>query len=135
MRPTPEPSENLLGERIRNRREARGLAAYALAARVGISPSYLSLIESGSKVPSDEIAARIAMALDDDFLAGLVKLDADLRGETLLEFALGAFDSHGMVRDGDFYAGGDCDGEFADAGHFRGQGSGVRGQSSRLSEQ
>jgi len=66
MRPKPPHDENLLGQRIRNRREARGLAAYALAHQVRISPSYLSLIENGTKIPSDDIATRLARALDDD---------------------------------------------------------------------
>jgi len=66
MTPKPPHDENLLGQRIRNLREARGLAAYALADQVRISPSYLSLIESGTKVPSEDIAIRLAKALDDD---------------------------------------------------------------------
>jgi transcriptional regulator with XRE-family HTH domain len=53
-------------ERIRNRRETLGIAGYELAARSGISPSYLSLIETGAKLPSEEIAVRIAEALGDD---------------------------------------------------------------------
>ncbi len=66
MTSKPPSDENLLGQRIRNRREARNLAAYALAEQVRISPSYLSLIEGGTKVPSEEIAIRLAEALDDD---------------------------------------------------------------------
>jgi transcriptional regulator with XRE-family HTH domain len=53
-------------QRIRNRREKMGFAAYEFARRVEISPSYLSLIEKGAKLPSEEIAVRIAEALDDD---------------------------------------------------------------------
>ncbi len=53
-------------QRIRNRRQERGLAGYELARRVGISPSYISLIEKGTKVPSEEIAEKIARVLDDD---------------------------------------------------------------------
>lgn len=53
-------------ERIRRRREERGIQAYVLAERLGISASYISLIESGKKVPSEEIARRIAQALEDD---------------------------------------------------------------------
>ena len=52
--------------RIRNRRQERGLAAYELAKRVGVSPSYVSLIEKGVKVPSEEVAGKLAVALDDD---------------------------------------------------------------------
>lgn len=65
-RPKP-PSDSIpIHERIRRRREERGVPAYVLAERLGISPSYISLIESGKKVPSEEIARRIAQALDDD---------------------------------------------------------------------
>jgi len=53
-------------ERIRRRREERGIPANVLAQRLAISPSYVSLIESGRKVPGEDIARRIAEALDDD---------------------------------------------------------------------
>ena len=53
-------------ERIRRRREERGMPANVLAQRLAISPSYVSLIESGKKVPGEDIARRIAEALDDD---------------------------------------------------------------------
>jgi transcriptional regulator with XRE-family HTH domain len=52
--------------RIRRRREERGIPAYVLAKSLGISPAYISLIESGKKVPSEDIARRIAAALADD---------------------------------------------------------------------
>jgi transcriptional regulator with XRE-family HTH domain len=53
-------------ERVRRRREERGIPGYVLAQRLGISPSYVSLIESGKKVPGEDIARRMAEALDDD---------------------------------------------------------------------
>jgi transcriptional regulator with XRE-family HTH domain len=37
-----------------------------LAQRAGISPSYVSLIEKGAKVPDEDVAASLALALDDD---------------------------------------------------------------------
>jgi transcriptional regulator with XRE-family HTH domain len=55
-----------LVERIRNRRTALGLSGIELARRAGISPSYVSLIERGLKVPNEEVAARLARALEDD---------------------------------------------------------------------
>ncbi len=55
-----------LHERIRERRRAKGMQAQELAERVGISPSYISLIESGVKIPSESVAEAIARALDDD---------------------------------------------------------------------
>lgn len=42
------------------------LAGYQLAKMAGISPSYLSLIENGQKLPSQEVAERLARALSDD---------------------------------------------------------------------
>lgn len=52
--------------RITERREELGLAGYELAKRAGISPSYLSVIEAGYKVPSERVAMDIARALGDD---------------------------------------------------------------------
>ena len=52
--------------RIRIRREKLGLSATELAERAGITPSYVSVIESGGRVPSEEVAHRLAQALDDD---------------------------------------------------------------------
>ena len=52
--------------RIRSRRESRQLAAYELANLALISPSYLSLIENGLKLPSEDVAIRLAEALGDD---------------------------------------------------------------------
>ena len=52
-------------QRIADRRKRRKLAGYQLAKKAGISPSYLSLIERGHKLPSVEVAVRIARALGD----------------------------------------------------------------------
>ena len=66
----PTLKETLAGlpihERIRELREERQLPAYRLAEMAKISPSYLSLIENGEKVPSEEVAVAIATALGDD---------------------------------------------------------------------
>ncbi len=52
--------------RIRVRREALGLSATELAERAGITPAYISVIESGARIPSEEVAVRLAQVLDDD---------------------------------------------------------------------
>ena len=65
-RPPSDPTPIPMHERIRNRREELGLAAHELAKLAGVSPSYISLIESGAKIPSEEVARRIAQALDDN---------------------------------------------------------------------
>ena len=53
-------------QRIRSRRRDRGLRAFELAGKAGISPSYVSLIEKGAKVPDEDVAARLAQVLEDD---------------------------------------------------------------------
>jgi len=55
-----------LNARIRARRSQLGLTGVELAQRSGISPSYVSLIETGAKVPDEEVAADLARVLDDD---------------------------------------------------------------------
>ena len=52
--------------RIRARRAQLGLTGVELALRSGISPSYVSLIESGAKVPDEDVAAGLARVLGDD---------------------------------------------------------------------
>src|SRR5262245_38010133 len=55
-----------LNARIRACRSQLGLTGAELAQRSGISPSYVSLIESGAKVPDDDVAAQLARVLEDD---------------------------------------------------------------------
>ncbi|WP_421724068.1 helix-turn-helix domain-containing protein [Bauldia sp.] len=53
-----------IGHRIRKRRRELSLSQVALAARVGISPSYLNLIEHNKRSIGGAILNRIATALD-----------------------------------------------------------------------
>jgi transcriptional regulator with XRE-family HTH domain len=55
-----------LSARIRARRSQLGLTGADLAERAFISPSYVSLIEKGVKVPDEDVAAKLSRALDDD---------------------------------------------------------------------
>jgi transcriptional regulator with XRE-family HTH domain len=55
-----------LNARIRTRRTQLGLTGAELSQRADISPSYVSLIEKGAKVPDEDVAARLAKALRDD---------------------------------------------------------------------
>lgn len=55
-----------LHRRVRRRRRQLGMTGTDLAVRAGISTSYVSLIETGTRVPDEEVAARLARALDDD---------------------------------------------------------------------
>src|SRR4051794_15401187 len=51
------------GLHIRARREAKGIAQAALAAQIGVDKSYLSLVESGKRVPTEEQIAAISAIL------------------------------------------------------------------------
>lgn len=51
-----------IGARVRELRKARGLSQHALAGD-GISAGYISLIESGKRTPSREVAEQLAAAL------------------------------------------------------------------------
>ena len=54
------------GTRLRERRQERGLRQAELAASVGISPSYLNLIEHGRRRIAGKLLADLARALDID---------------------------------------------------------------------
>jgi transcriptional regulator with XRE-family HTH domain len=55
---------NGLGERIRSRREARGLTLRALGAKVGLSASFLAQVERGQANPSIDSLQLVAQVLD-----------------------------------------------------------------------
>ncbi|MDP2309844.1 MAG: short-chain fatty acyl-CoA regulator family protein [Pseudomonadota bacterium] len=55
-----------LGPRLRTLRRERGMSQAALAARLGISPSYLNMIEAGKRALSAEILVAAASELDVD---------------------------------------------------------------------
>ncbi|TNC52896.1 helix-turn-helix domain-containing protein [Rubellimicrobium rubrum] len=60
------PDHASIGSRIRDRRQVCGLRQAELAAGVGISPSYLNLIEHGRRRIAGKLLADIARALDLD---------------------------------------------------------------------
>ena len=55
-----------IGTRVRELRQAKGLTQQALAGN-GISAGYVSLIESGKRVPSEDVVRRLADRLGVDF--------------------------------------------------------------------
>ncbi|HQR29473.1 MAG TPA: XRE family transcriptional regulator [Anaeromyxobacteraceae bacterium] len=57
---------SLVPDRVRKRREERGISGADLARRVGVSPAYVSQIEKGLRVPDVPVAVRIARVLEDD---------------------------------------------------------------------
>lgn len=62
-----------LGATIRSARGRRGTSLRTLAARLGITPSYLSDIETDRRVPAEAVLERIAeeLSLEDDTLMAL----------------------------------------------------------------
>ena len=58
---TPPPD---LGARVRRLRGERGLIAVDVAAKAGISPSFLSQIERGVAVPSIKVLRQLALVLE-----------------------------------------------------------------------
>ena len=59
--PAPEAPPGL--DRLRSLREAKGIALEALARTVGISPSYLAMIEQGERLPDLAIRRSLAWEL------------------------------------------------------------------------
>ncbi|MCY1410158.1 Helix-turn-helix domain protein [compost metagenome] len=60
---TPATTELPALKALQSLREAKGLALEALARTVGISPSYLAMIESGERVPDAAIRRSLAWEL------------------------------------------------------------------------
>jgi transcriptional regulator with XRE-family HTH domain len=58
-----DPISQQLLELLRQSRRERGMSIYDLAARIGKTPSYVSLLENGKQVPDVETITRIAKAL------------------------------------------------------------------------
>ena len=58
------PLSALTGTRLRERRQSLGLRQADLAARVGVSASYLNLIEHNRRRIADDLLERLAVALD-----------------------------------------------------------------------
>ncbi len=85
----------LVGQRIRKRRQELGAAQSAIAARVGISPSYLNLIEHNKRPLSRTLLHRIAatIGLDSQALTGTEeeRLVAEL-GEVAADAGLSSVD-------------------------------------------
>ncbi|WP_150767202.1 helix-turn-helix domain-containing protein [Pseudomonas fluorescens] len=64
VRHTASPDQVLPGlDQLRSLREGKGIAIEALARTVGISPSYLALIESGERQPDAAIRRSLAWEL------------------------------------------------------------------------
>lgn len=84
---TVEPLwREVVGHRLRERRQRRGDTLNDTAARAGISPQYLSEVERGRKDPSSEILAAVVGALGTSIgeIAGLAHHDLTRGDVTML---------------------------------------------------
>jgi transcriptional regulator with XRE-family HTH domain len=67
--PGPAPEYAVIGDHLRQVRQARGLSLRALAARVGVSPSLISQVETGRARPSVRtlyaLASELRISLDE----------------------------------------------------------------------
>ena len=72
-----------IGYRIREQRRVKGVTQAAMARRLGISPSYLNLIETNKRAVGGSLLVRLAQFLDMDVdaLSGVIerRLSDDLR--------------------------------------------------------
>jgi transcriptional regulator with XRE-family HTH domain len=82
MRPHRGNEGQLVGERIREVRLARGLTQGDLAERCGTSIAAISHIERGTKVPTITTLVRIADALECKVTKLVELLDQELRTTT-----------------------------------------------------
>ena len=75
----PDPLwREVLGRKLRERREDQGRRLVDVAERAGISPQYLSEIERGRKEPSSEMIAAVSGALGIELARLLGGISADL---------------------------------------------------------
>ncbi|GGF99920.1 hypothetical protein GCM10007304_12300 [Rhodococcoides trifolii] len=84
---TVEPLwREVVGKRLRERRQSRKSTLTETAARAGISPQYLSELERGRKDASSEILAAVVGALGTSMaeIAGQAHQDLSRGGATLL---------------------------------------------------
>lgn len=57
-------SANVIGQRIKNLRESKGMTQEAFCNAVGITQPALSNYETGLRIPRDEVKLRIARCFD-----------------------------------------------------------------------
>lgn len=64
MLPTGSPTGNACGRLLRDRRQEKEMSLTSLARALGITKSYLSMIESGQRYPTDDQFEGLAIALE-----------------------------------------------------------------------
>ena len=84
------PDQGLAGSRIREKRLDRGLRQAAVAESVGISPSYLNLIEHNRRRIGGKLLADLARVLEVDTVLLADGVDSDtldqMRGAVFLHY-------------------------------------------------
>lgn len=91
------PGTTHLGPRVRSLRRQRRLTQAALAARLGISPSYLNLIEHDRRPLSAELLIRLAQAFDLDVRAFAAGDHERLVADLLEAFGDPLFEDSGLT--------------------------------------
>ncbi len=95
--PRPRPPARF-GGRVRAVRARAGLTQAALAARLGVSASYLNLIEHDRRPLPTDLLLRLAQALDVDLRAFAVDEDARLAEDLAEVFGDPLFEEHPLTR-------------------------------------
>ena len=76
-----------LGERLKEARKKRKISQTAVAKKVGVKPSTISLYESDAATPSVEILIKLALIynISVDYLLGIDQRESIVLGENLTE--------------------------------------------------
>lgn len=85
------------GKKVRALRARAGLTQAALAARLGVSPSYLNLIEHDHRALPTELLLRLAQALDVDLRSFAADEDAQLVADLSEVFGDPLFEEHPLT--------------------------------------
>ncbi|HEU4407669.1 MAG TPA: short-chain fatty acyl-CoA regulator family protein [Polyangiaceae bacterium] len=95
--PKASGAEPRLGGKVRALRKREGLSQAELAERLGISPSYLNLIENNRRPLPAELLLKLAQLFDVDLHAFAGDDDARLLADLLEVFADPLFESQGLT--------------------------------------
>ncbi len=88
-----------LGARVRALRRERGLTQSHLAERLGISPSYLNLIEHGKRSLSAPLLIKVADVLDLDLKALSIESHARVVADLMEAFGDPVFEAHDVTNE------------------------------------
>ena len=92
------PARPRFGKKVRALRARAGLTQAALAGRLGVSPSYLNLIEHDHRALPTELLLRLAQALDVDLRSFAADEDAQLVADLAEVFGDPLFEEHPLTR-------------------------------------